>query len=105
MDSVAFAKAIADETRQEIMRLLCCQWLCVGDVVERMNVTQPTVSHHLAILREAGLVNVQRDGKQVFYTLNQDVVAICCGTIMQNFAPEKVNTDARDLQMGQLLSA
>lgn len=90
MDSVTFAKAIADETRQEIMRLLCCQWLCVGDIVERMNVTQPTVSHHLAILREAGLVNVQRDGKQVFYTLNQDVVAICCGTIMQNFAPEKV---------------
>lgn len=90
LDSVTFAKAMADETRQDIMRLLCCQRLCVGDVVTRTGVTQPTVSHHLGILREAGLVNVEREGKQVFYTLNQDAVAICCGSLMQKFAPEKV---------------
>jgi ArsR family transcriptional regulator len=93
MDSVTFAKAMADDTRQHIMRLLCCQWLCVGDVVSRTGVSQPTVSHHLGILREADLVNVRRDGKQVFYTLNQDSVAVCCGILMQNFAPEKVTPD------------
>lgn len=91
MDSVAFAKAIADQTRQEVMRLLCCQWLCVSDVVEKTGVSQPTVSHHLAILREAGLVSTRREGKQVFYTLNQDAVAVCCGVLMQNFAPEMIN--------------
>jgi ArsR family transcriptional regulator len=91
MDSVTFAKAMADDTRQHIMRLLCCQWLCVGDVVSHTGVSQPTVSHHLSILREAGLVNVRRDGKQVFYTLNQDSVAACCGILMQNFAPEKIS--------------
>jgi ArsR family transcriptional regulator len=91
MDPIIFGKAIADETRQQIMRFLCCQWLCVSDVVEQLgNVTQPTVSHHLSILREAGLVNTRREGKQVFYTLNQDAVAICCGTIMKSFAPERV---------------
>ena len=90
MDSLEFAKAIADQTRQEIMRLLCCQWLPVGDVVERTGVSQPTVSHHLAILREAGLVNTRREGKQIFYTLNQDAVAVCCGVLMQNFAPELI---------------
>jgi ArsR family transcriptional regulator len=90
MDSVTFAKAMADETRQNIMRLLCCQWLCVGDIVTHTGVTQPTVSHHLGILRDAELVDVRRDGKQVFYTLNQDAVANCCGTLMQKFAPEKV---------------
>ena len=90
MDSVAFAKAIADQTRQEIMRLLCCQWYCVGDLVDRTGVSQPTVSHHLAILREAGLVSARREGKQVFYTLNQDAVATCCGVLMQDFAPEKI---------------
>lgn len=93
MDSVTFAKAIADQTRQEIMRLLCCQWLPVGDVVAQTGVSQPTVSHHLAVLREAGLVNARRDGKQVFYTLNQDAVAVCCGVLMQNFAPEKISTE------------
>lgn len=89
MDPVTFGKAIADETRQRIMHLLCCRWLCVSDVVEQMDgVTQPTVSHHLGILRDAGLVYVRREGKQVFYSLNQDAVVVCCGALMQNFAPE-----------------
>ena len=91
MNSLSFAKAIADDTRQQIMRLLCCQWLCVSDVVERTGVTQPTVSHHLAILREAELVHVRREGKQVFYTLDQDKVAVCCGVLMEAFAPERLD--------------
>ncbi|MFN2189085.1 MAG: ArsR/SmtB family transcription factor [Candidatus Promineifilaceae bacterium] len=91
MNSVTFAKAIADNTRQQIMRMLCCQWLCVSDIVDESGVTQPTVSHHLAILREADLVLVERRGKQVFYTLDQDKVAICCGVLMESFAPERVD--------------
>jgi ArsR family transcriptional regulator len=92
MNSVTFAKAIADDTRQKIMNLLCCEWLCVSDVVEKLDdVTQPTVSHHLAILREAGLVHTRREGKQVFYSLDQDAMAVCCGMLMQNFAPERID--------------
>jgi ArsR family transcriptional regulator len=89
IDPITFGKAIADETRQKIMNHLCCQWLCVSDVVGRLgDVSQPTVSHHLSILREAGLVHTRREGKQIFYSLNQDAVAICCGTLMQKFAPQ-----------------
>ena len=66
INSVDFAKALADETRQEIMRLCCCRWLSVGEIVEAINVTQPTVSHHLSLLKKAGLVRVRRDGKQIF---------------------------------------
>lgn len=92
MNSVTFAKAMADDTRQKIMNHLCCQWLCVSDVVDKLgDVTQPTVSHHLAILRGAGLVHTRREGKQIFYSLNQDAVAVCCGMLMQNFAPERVD--------------
>ncbi|MCA9872445.1 MAG: winged helix-turn-helix transcriptional regulator [Anaerolineales bacterium] len=91
MDSLLFAKAIADETRQKIMSLLCCDWLCVTDVVDRLgDVSQPTVSHHLSVLREAGLVHSRREGKQVFYSLNQDAVAVCCGNILVKFAPDAV---------------
>lgn len=91
VDLVIFAKAMADDTRQQIMRLLCCRSLCVSDVVAQTGVTQPTVSHHLGVLREAGLVMTWRQGKQVFYTLNQDAVANCCGTLMQDFAPERLD--------------
>ena len=97
MDSVTFAKAMADDTRQHIMRLLCCQWLCVSDVVKQIGVSQPTVSHHLSILRDAGLVNVRRQGKQVFYTLNQESVAVCCGILMERFAPEEGIPDSMSL--------
>jgi ArsR family transcriptional regulator, arsenate/arsenite/antimonite-responsive transcriptional repressor len=91
--SVDFAKALADETRQKIMNLCCCQWCSVTEIVERLaGVTQPTVSHHLAILREAGLVDVRHEGKQTFYSLNQKKVAQCCGQLMIKFAPEDNTT-------------
>jgi len=86
--SVEFAKALADETRQEIMQICCCKWLSVGDIVAELSVSQPTVSHHLAILRRAGLVKQRREGKQVFYTLNQSRLADGCCVLAEDFAPE-----------------
>ena len=90
---VLFAKALADDTRQQIMRLVCCRWLSVNEIVEQLHVTQPTVSHHLALLREAGLVHVREEGKQTFYSLNQERVAFCCGQLMINFAPQTQTTE------------
>ena len=87
-DPVLFAKALADETRQKIMKLCCCNWISVSDIVAQTSVSQPTVSHHLAILREAGLVEVDERGKQTFYRLNQERVSFCCGQIMTKFSAE-----------------
>jgi ArsR family transcriptional regulator len=94
---VEFAKALADETRQKIMKLVCCQWLSVHEIVEQLNVTQPTVSHHLSVLREAGLVKASEEGKQTFYSLNQECLANCCGTLVLNFAPD--TESARTVKM------
>ena len=91
-DPVLFAKALADATRQKIMNICCCNSLSVNEIVEKLDVSQPTVSHHLAILREADLVTVREEGKQTFYSLNQENVAICCGQLMIKFAPETVTT-------------
>jgi DNA-binding transcriptional ArsR family regulator len=88
-DPVAFGKALADETRQRIMSLLCCRELCVSDLVAKMrSVSQPTVSHHLQILKTAGLVDTRRDGKQVYYSLRQEAIANCCLVIAREYAPE-----------------
>ena len=88
-DPVSFGKAIADGTRQRIMRLLCCRELCVNDLVTELgNVSQPTVSHHLQILKTADLFDTRRDGKQVYYSLRQEAVANCCLVIAQEYAPE-----------------
>lgn len=90
IDPVVFAKALADETRQEIMQNLCCAWLSVNELVEKMDgkVNQPTVSHHLKKLEEAELVLIRQEGRQRFYSLNQDMVNMCCGRLITSFAPD-----------------
>ena len=89
IDPVTFSKALADDTRQEIMKHLCCVWLSVNDVVEKLGgkVNQPTVSHHLKKLEDANLVLVRQEGRQRFYTLNQEQLTVCCGTLVSAFAP------------------
>ncbi len=89
VDVVAFAKAIADETRQQIMLLCCCRRLNVGDIARQIGVAQPTASHHLAILRDAGLVIIEREGRATYYSLNQARITVCCGKLMLTFAPEE----------------
>ena len=91
-DPVLFAKAISDDTRQKIMSTCCCCTLSVSDIVEKIGLSQPTISHHLAILRDADLVTIREEGKQTFYTLNQERVAYCCGQLMIKFAPEEKST-------------
>lgn len=94
VDPVIFAKALADDTRQQIMKHLCCVWLSVNDVVEKLGgkVNQPTVSHHLKKLEEANLVLVRQEGRQRFYTLNQEQLTVCCGTLIRVFAPDYAET-------------
>ncbi len=88
LNTVEFAKAIADETRQKIMTICCCELLSVNDIVAKINVAQPTVSHHLKILKTAGLVRSERRGKQVLYTLHQERMVEGCCQVAENFAPE-----------------
>lgn len=95
MDPVLFARALADDTRQQIMKHLCCVWLSVNDVVDALDgsVSQPTVSHHLKILETANLVDIRQEGRQRFYSLNQEHLTTCCGLLISNFAPDFVKSE------------
>lgn len=88
IDTVEFAKALADDTRQKIMSLCCCKQMSVTDIVDALEVAQPTVSHHLKILKNAGLVTAQRRGKEILYSLNQQRLASACCVVAVNFAPD-----------------
>lgn len=63
-------KALADESRLTLLHLLHEREHSVGDLAERIDLTEPTVSHHLARLREAGLVTLRMAGNQRFYRIN-----------------------------------
>ncbi|WP_425615396.1 ArsR/SmtB family transcription factor [Anatilimnocola sp. NA78] len=63
--------AVAEPRRREIIRLLASGTpRSVGELVEAMDLAQPAVSKHLSVLKEVGLVSVQKDGKNRLYTLN-----------------------------------
>ena len=62
-------KALADETRLRILRLLEVREMCVCEVMVALALTQPTASHHLGILENAGLVKDRKEGKWVFYSI------------------------------------
>jgi ArsR family transcriptional regulator len=87
-DCVEFCKAIGDETRQEILRLLMGGEKSVNEIVDAFNMSQPTISHHLNILKRFDLVSNRKEGKKVFYTINRDRVIECCGKLMARFDEE-----------------
>jgi ArsR family transcriptional regulator len=62
-------KALADRTRLRILRLLEIREMCVCEVMVALGLTQPTASHHLGILENAGLVKDRKEGKWVFYSI------------------------------------
>ena len=84
-DCVEFCKTLADETRQQILEMLQEGEKCVSDIVAAFDMSQPTISHHLSILKRFGLVTTRKDGKQVFYAINRDNVVECCGRLIAKF--------------------
>ena len=85
---VEFCRALADDTRQRILQLLMdVDELSVSQIVAAFHVSQPTISHHLALLRQIDLVTSRKDGKQVYYALNRERVVACCGRLMARFDP------------------
>jgi DNA-binding transcriptional ArsR family regulator len=67
--SSKFFKALADETRLRILDLLEVREMCVCEIMVALGLTQPTASHHLGILENAGVVKDRKDGKWVFYSV------------------------------------
>jgi ArsR family transcriptional regulator, arsenate/arsenite/antimonite-responsive transcriptional repressor len=80
-----FAKAMADETRQRILTLLQTGEMSVSELQEHFTVSQPTISHHLAVLRHAQLVIAREEGRRTFYRANPNCVAECCTEILRQF--------------------
>ena len=67
-------KALSDPNRIMIVDMLSCGELCACVILEKLNITQPTLSHHMKSLCGCGLVNGRRDGKWVYYSLNGETV-------------------------------
>lgn len=70
--SVVF-KALSDATRLKIINALMISEMCVCDITDLLNMTQPAVSHHLKSLRQIGLIKFRREGKNLYYYLDNNI--------------------------------
>ena len=66
-------KALSDQTRREILQLLKERDMTPTEMLEKLPVTQPTLSHHLDILKRADLVHAEREGQFIRYSINMSV--------------------------------
>lgn len=90
MDQVQFFKCLADETRLSLVLLVVeHQELCVCDLTEKLQLSQPKISRHLALLRNLGVLQDHRKGQWVYYRLHEQLPAWCLEIleIVQQQAP------------------
>jgi len=73
-ENTIFFKALSDQNRLMIIDMLSCGELCACVILEKFNITQPTLSHHMKILCDSNLVVGRKEGKWIYYSLNNDVV-------------------------------
>lgn len=76
-------KALNDPTRREILELLQEKDMTAGEIVEKFKISGPSISHHLDLLKQARLVNAQKDGQFIYYSLNTTVVDDILKWLMQ----------------------
>jgi ArsR family transcriptional regulator len=91
---VAAFKALADATRLEIVRLVAAQVgpVCVCDIVDRFDLSQPTISHHLKVLRDGGLLRSSKLGIWAFYEIEPDarmLLTEAVGALLATVSPPR----------------
>ncbi|HYF32992.1 MAG TPA: autorepressor SdpR family transcription factor [Chitinophagaceae bacterium] len=67
-------KALNDPTRREIIDLLRKGDMTAGDIADHFKITKPSISHHLDLLKQAGLVEAVKEGQFIYYSLNATVI-------------------------------
>ncbi|MCL1903861.1 MAG: metalloregulator ArsR/SmtB family transcription factor [Oscillospiraceae bacterium] len=72
--NTAILKAFADTNRLLIIEMLSCGEICACKILEKLKITQPTLSHHMKILCDCGLAGGRKEGKWTYYTLNKSTV-------------------------------
>ncbi len=81
-----FFKAVHDQHRQRILDVIQShKEINANGIVEKVRLSQPTISHHLKILCDASIIHAKKVGKEVIYSINETAINDCCGGFMRKF--------------------
>ena len=75
VEYVPIFKALSDETRLKIVEMLSCDEMCACDILESFQITQSTLSYHMKILTECGLISSRKDGAWMRYQVNKEQIS------------------------------
>ncbi|WP_338868935.1 autorepressor SdpR family transcription factor [Spirosoma sp. SC4-14] len=89
-------KALNDPTRRQILDLLRDGDLNAGEIADRFDMTKPSISHHLDLLRQAGLVEATKQGQFIHYSLNTTVMDELLAWVMSFQKPTKAESTATE---------
>lgn len=89
LDTAKMLKAISDPKRLQIVDMLSCGEMCACVILEYFDISQPTLSHDMKVLVEAGLVTDRREGKNTFYALNNQVLDGLIETLSKMFSDKE----------------
>ena len=78
-------KALSDKTRREILKLLKNRDMSAGEIAEHFDMSKPSISKHLDILREAELVSSEKKGQFIIYSINTSVIQEVLGNFLEIF--------------------
>ena len=85
LDTAKVLKAISDPKRLRIVDMLSCGELCACVIQEEFNITQPTLSHDMKVLLDAGIVTARKEWKNTYYTLDVNFLEKFTGTLSEVF--------------------
>jgi DNA-binding transcriptional ArsR family regulator len=100
VSEAAVFRALADPTRRQILQYLKGRELAAGEIVERLPISGPSVSRHLAILKSAGLVHERRNGNRILYRLDADRLAFTVSDFISAVCPAQIDLRRRARRRG-----
>ncbi|HYE69285.1 MAG TPA: autorepressor SdpR family transcription factor [Anaerovoracaceae bacterium] len=86
-------KALSDPTRRKILQLLKVKDLSAGEISDSFNISKPSISHHLSLLKQANLVIDERQGQNIYYSLNTTVFQELMGFFLNLVDKEEVDNN------------
>lgn len=86
-------KALSDPTRRKILQLLKEKDLTAGEIADSFQITKPSISHHLNLLKQANLVMDERQGQNIYYSLNTTVFQELLGFFLNIIDKEEVEAN------------
>jgi DNA-binding transcriptional ArsR family regulator len=88
-DEGSVFRALADATRRQILHDLRAGELTAGEIAGRFTISAPSVSRHLGVLKNAGLITERRVANRIYYSLVEDRLALCVGEFLSSVCPEQ----------------